>query len=86
MSGQIGPLGQELRTNSENVNVALLQVRTTLEALQTSLGPESPLMYQSGETLAQVAAAARSLKELTDYLQRNPSALVRGRALEQDQQ
>lgn len=86
MSGQIGPLGQELRTNSENVNVALLQVRTTLEALQTSLGPESPLMYQSGETLARVAAAARSLKELTDYLQRNPSALVRGRALEQDQQ
>ena len=81
MSGEIEPLGEELRSNSRNVNLALEQVRTTLEALQSSLGPDSPLMYQSGEALVQVSAAARSLKELSDYLQRNPSALVRGRAL-----
>jgi paraquat-inducible protein B len=87
MNRQIGPVTQGLRTNSENVDVTLRKIQTTLDSLQTTLGalqatlgPDAPLVYQSGEALERVSEAAESLKELTDYLQRNPSALVRGRA------
>jgi len=86
MKRQIGPVTQGLRTNSQNADVTLKKIQTTLDslqvtlgALQATLGPDAPLIYQSGETLQRVSEAARSLKELTDYLQRNPSALVRGR-------
>jgi len=82
MNRQVGPLAEGLRTNSENVNATLKQMQVTLDALQASFGPEAPLIYQSGRTMEQVSEAARSLRELTDYLQRNPSALVRGRALQ----
>lgn len=85
MNRQIGPVAQGLRTNSENANITLRQMQTTLDSLRASLGPEAPLIYQSGQTLQQVSDAARSLKELTDYLQRNPSAIVRGRILQQAQ-
>ena len=34
--------------------------------------------------LSLVSAAAHSIKELADYLQRNPSAIVRGRDFSQD--
>ncbi|HXZ88277.1 MAG TPA: MlaD family protein [Candidatus Binataceae bacterium] len=82
MNKQVGPLAQGLHTNSENINATLKQMQVTLDALQASLGPEAPLIYQSGQTMEQVSEAARSLRELTDYLQRNPSALVRGRAIQ----
>lgn len=82
MNRRVGPLAQGLRTNSESVDATLKQMQVTLAALQASLGPEAPLIYQSGQTLDQVSQAARSLRELTDYLQRNPSALVRGRAVQ----
>ena len=83
MNRQVGPLSQALLTNSENANATLKQMQVTLDALRASLGPEAPLIYQSGQTLEQVSEAARSLRELTDYLQRNPSAIVRGRSVPQ---
>jgi paraquat-inducible protein B len=77
---QIGPFTAELRTSTDKANLALGRMQATLDALQASIGPGAPLVYQSGETLQQVSDAARSLRQLTDYLQRNPSALVRGRS------
>jgi paraquat-inducible protein B len=77
---QIGPFAAELRTSTDKANLALARMQATLDALQASIGPGAPLVYQSGETLQQVSDAARSLRQLTDYLQRNPSALVRGRS------
>jgi paraquat-inducible protein B len=52
---------------------AFLNVRTLLE-------PGAPIAYQLSETLAEVAAAARSLRHLGDSLERNPTVLLRGRA------
>ncbi len=52
--------------------------------MNTTIEPNSPLNYQALQTLQDVSAAAHSVKELADYLQRNPSAVVRGRDLSQD--
>jgi paraquat-inducible protein B len=72
LSGQIRPLQRSLIDTSNAATAALKNVQTTL-------APDSPLVYRINEAMTQLTAAARSAQELADYLQRNPSALVRGR-------
>ncbi len=76
---QIGPLSSSLRASSQAAGVALTQARTTLASVQDSFGPDSPLVYQAGQTMQDLDDAARSMNQLAEYLQRNPSAPVRGR-------
>lgn len=76
---EIGPMGDDLRLTTEQTRATLKQTQDTLAAVQMTLGPNAPLNYELEQTLKQTAAAARSLRELSDYLRRNPSSVVRGR-------
>jgi paraquat-inducible protein B len=76
---EIGPMGNDLRLTTEQVRATLKQTQETLAAVQTMLGPNSPINYQISQTLDQTSSAARSLRQLSDYLRRNPSSVVRGR-------
>jgi paraquat-inducible protein B len=58
----------------KEAEAAFLNVRTLLE-------PGAPIAYQLSVTLAEVAAAARSIRNLGDSLERNPTVLLRGRAV-----
>lgn len=46
---------------------------------KTLLGPNAPLQQEMREALQEVARAARSLRTLTDYLERHPESLIRGK-------
>jgi len=81
---QVPPLSNSLQKTSVSADAAARQVRSTLDTLQTTIEPNSPINYQALQTLQDVSAAAHSIKELADYLQRNPSAVVRGRDVSQD--
>jgi paraquat-inducible protein B len=81
---QVQPLSESLEKTSNATDKAVKQARETLGTVQTTIEPGSPVNYQVVQTLQDVSAAARSIKELADYLQRNPSAIVRGRDLSQD--
>jgi paraquat-inducible protein B len=72
VQGEIGPLGQRLNATADKAGTALDGVRVLVE-------PGSPVTYQLGRTLEEVAAAARSVHTLADALERDPSMLVRGR-------
>ena len=84
VNSQIVPLSTSIHSTSDNAGAAMLQAKATLGTVQTNIAPGSPLNYQIIQTLQDVSAAARSIKELTDYLQRNPSSIVRGRDLSQE--
>ncbi|HEY9159072.1 MlaD family protein [Candidatus Binatus sp.] len=84
MNSQVHPLSQSFQKTSLSADAAAKQARLTLGAVQTAIEPNSPVNYQVLQTLQDVSAAARSIKELADYLQRNPSAIIRGRDLSQD--
>jgi phospholipid/cholesterol/gamma-HCH transport system substrate-binding protein len=93
IKNQVGPLSVSLRKSSDSARATLEQARTALAAAQTAfitaqstfaeaktmLEPGSPITYQLGKTLEDISAAARSTRELTDYLERNPSAVIRGK-------
>jgi paraquat-inducible protein B len=84
VNDQIHPLSDSLQKTSSSAEAAAKQAKMTLGTVQTTIEPNSPINYQALQTLQDVSAAAHSIKELADYLQRNPSAIVRGRDFSQD--
>ncbi|HEY6420789.1 MAG TPA: MlaD family protein [Candidatus Binataceae bacterium] len=79
LNSEIKPIGKDLHETANDSRAMLDQARSTLKSVQVTLAPGSPFSYQLDQTLAETAAAARSVKELADYLERNPSSLVRGK-------
>lgn len=65
--------------------------KATLEAAQAILkqsertlqtySDDSPLVAEMNKTLRELAAASRSLRHLSDYLERHPESLLRGKAV-----
>lgn len=78
-NGKIGPLVADIRESSDEANKTMKDTRAALVSLQQTLDPNAPLAVHLNRTLDQLSETGRSLEEFTDYLQRNPGALVRGR-------
>jgi paraquat-inducible protein B len=77
---QMKPLIANLTKASEQATLTLQQVRSTLSEVHGVFDPDSPVAYHLIETLKGVDDASRAMTSLADYLQRNPAALVRGKA------
>lgn len=73
------PLLESLKGTSDKTGATLEQMRVTLQTVQTLVDPGSPLATQLSASLEEIAGAARSMRLLADYLERNPSSVVRGR-------
>jgi paraquat-inducible protein B len=68
-------------TNSLNeANLALVQLRGSMENLRTLLAPDAPLRNGLDLALAQLAAAGQSISTLAEFLNQHPNALIVGRA------
>lgn len=76
---KVTPMAESLEKGSRDIDGAVLKAEAALDHIQAGLQPDAPLVYRANQALENVSAAARSLRELGDYLQRNPSAIVRGR-------
>ena len=74
-----GPLVTSLQQASERSTQAVEQARATLQSVQSLADAGSPLAGQLVGVLEELRGTARSIRLLADYLERNPSALVRGR-------
>jgi paraquat-inducible protein B len=78
-NSKVGPLMADIRESSDEANITMKQTRAALVSLQQTLDPNSPLVVRLNQTLDSLTETSQSLGEFADYLQRNPSALVRGR-------
>jgi paraquat-inducible protein B len=59
---------------------ALLEdARNTLSGAREVLSTDAPLQQDLRETLRELSRAARSVRILVDYLERNPESLIRGK-------
>lgn len=61
------------------VTAAMKDVRKTLDAAQKTLSEDAPLQQDLRQTLEEMSRAAGSLRVLTDYLERHPESLIRGK-------
>ena len=61
------------------VRAALEEARKTLGAAKQTLSADAPLQQDLREALRELARTAQSLRVLTDYLDRHPESLLRGK-------
>lgn len=61
------------------LKATLEQARKTLRSAEGVLSNDSPMQGDLRETLIEVTKAAESVRALTDYLERHPESLIRGR-------
>ncbi len=72
-------LSGDLQRTSKEAAETMKETRELLLEVQATLDPNSPLWVNLNLALAEFADTAQSVSQLTDYLQQNPSALIRGR-------
>jgi phospholipid/cholesterol/gamma-HCH transport system substrate-binding protein len=76
---ETGPLVRDLHSASAKTDHAIDEANLVFGSIQTNLEPGSPLTYKLNNTLDDLSSAARSVRHLADYLEQNPSAVLRGR-------
>lgn len=77
---QVNELAANVNTDTAPaVGAALEQTRKTLAAVEKVLGSDSALKQEAKQALEEIAAAARAIRALADYLERHPEALLRGK-------
>lgn len=74
------PVFKNLGATATVTTATLDQARATLARLDTMVDPTAPVVVELLATLDEFRSAARSVRLLADFLERNPSAIVRGRA------
>jgi paraquat-inducible protein B len=82
IDGRVGDLSTSAELTFAEVNKTLDGVQKTLDAARHSLSiaaEGSSMRYELEEMLSEMTAAARSIRLLAEYLERNPDALVRGK-------
>jgi len=72
-------IGVDLRKAIVELDRTLASARGTFDNANTMIEPNSVLGQQLDGTLQEVSGAARGLRILTDYLERHPEALIRGK-------
>jgi paraquat-inducible protein B len=76
---QIQPVGSEARKALTSAQRAMDEARVTLKSIDGFMGDKSDVRRKLGRTMDEISAAARSLRALTDYLERHPDSLLRGK-------
>jgi paraquat-inducible protein B len=75
-----GTLKNEVNRVLEDLRGALATANRVLKDTDgTLLGKNAPIQAELRDALQEVARAARSLRTLTDYLERHPESLIRGK-------
>ena len=84
---EVDPMSASFHKSSEELNATMKDTRATLLQLQAMLDSDSPLAVNLNQALGQFSDTAQAIEQLTDYMQRNPAALIRGKYVpEKDRQ
>jgi len=76
-----GPLIDSVKATSKEASATLEEARAALQSVQSFVNPNSPFAVTLVTTLEELSAAAREVRLLADELDRNPTAIIRGRAV-----
>jgi paraquat-inducible protein B len=79
---QIGPLSSNVQELIKMVTDASQQADKTLLSIENVVGENSIPMVEMTTALKEFSSAARSIRNLADYLNRHPETIVRGKAVD----
>lgn len=76
---QVGPTAASLRATATEAQHALAQANQAMLAFTSAVDESSPLGIQLEGTLAELSEMSRAVRSLTDFLNRQPNAILLGR-------
>ena len=90
VDSQVAPLAKNVNTTVTDFDKLARDADARVVALETSLdktlsavrgvmSPDAPLIVELETTLREISDMSRSFRELADYLQRHPEALIQGK-------
>jgi paraquat-inducible protein B len=82
IDGQVGKLSNRAEYTFSEVDKTLENAQKTLDTARQTLSiaaEGSPMRYELEQMLGELTAAARSIRLLAEYIERNPDALLRGK-------
>ena len=80
VDSRVDPLSSELHATLNETRLAMSQARDTLESAQY-LVSDQKLLFALDNALAEITSAARSVRDLTDFLERQPQSILRGKSI-----
>jgi paraquat-inducible protein B len=75
----VATLSADLKETLTGVRDAVKQIQVTVANVDGFVDPNSPTSYELTKALKELSGAARSLRLMADYLERNPRALLFGK-------
>ncbi len=84
LSGQVDPISGELRKTTEQARVTLARIEAAAENLRLVMQPGTGLRRELDAAVLQIGDAARAIRSLSEFLERNPAALITGKVERQD--
>ena len=75
----IAELSPELKAMVADARDALISADRALKSADNALGPDSPVLQDSRATMQEFSRAAQSFRNLADYLEQHPEALISGK-------
>jgi paraquat-inducible protein B len=86
LSDKSGPITSNIEKTTKAATAALEQVDKTLYLVDDILAEDSEPRHELVKALKEVSAAARSVRNLADYLERHPEALIHGKGIDKGTQ
>jgi paraquat-inducible protein B len=77
---QVQPVSDRVQDAMVSAKGAMDQAKTTLAGINNYVGENSDTRHKLNRALDEIAASARSLNSLMDYLERHPEALLKGKS------
>lgn len=79
VNDQVAPLSGDAKNALKSMSAAFDQAQRTLQAVQSSISPDSTLYFEVNRTLRDIQAMSNSIRAFADYLQRHPDAVLTGK-------
>lgn len=79
LSADLKQTSTETRAAVKQAGETMKEAEATLANVKGLIDPDSQTFYELTRSLREVSAAARSLRQLSSYLERNPRALIFGK-------
>ncbi|UCE63810.1 MAG: MCE family protein [Nitrospirota bacterium] len=76
---QVKPISSSFQEVASTAKTSLEQAQQTLSTIDEVAGKDSQVRYRLSMALKELATAARSVRDLADYLERHPEALLQGK-------
>lgn len=79
LTGDLKQTSSDTRAALKQASETMKEAESAIANVKTLVDPDSQTFYELTRSLREVSAAARSMRQLSSYLERNPRALIFGK-------